>query len=109
LFDADANRLEGDFRIDVHRLPDTEQGTDDCWWYMPVGISGFEFVPYSTNPYLELHFGWAEPTKSTLWRWVSPPARGYVWNRARTIPNTSTNFIVVGYSPGAIVRHFTSR
>jgi hypothetical protein len=108
LFDPDANRLEGDYRIDVRRIGYTGQ-TDDFWWYLPVKVSGFEFVPYATNPYLELQFGETQPDRYTIWRWVFPPQRGFVWNGERLVPNAATNFMVVGYSPGAIVRHFTGR
>lgn len=107
VFDPAGNRVEGDARIAVQRLGDSD-GRPDHWWYLPVGVTGFEFVPYATNPYLELQFAHAQAASGPLlvWRWVFAPARGFVWNGERAVGNAATTFIVIGYKPSAIVRHF---
>lgn len=106
LFDADGNRIEGDDQLAVERHPFLERGSDH-WWYVPNLPSSFECVPYSVNPYLEIKFGQlAGSPPRPAWRWTYPPEVGFVWNGERVVPNAPGNFIVVGYRPTAIVRHF---
>ena len=106
VFAANGERADGDERIAVERVPFTGHGVDR-WWYVPVLLSGFELVPYSTNPYLELKFGQLPGTPPRpAWRWTYPPELGFVWNGERVVPNAPSNFIIVGYRPAAIARHF---
>jgi hypothetical protein len=111
-FDPDARPFDGgDERITVVRMADAADDTH--WWYRVVLVRAFEFVPYATNPYYEIRFGSVPGEQRArdrlVFRWVLPPPVGYVFNSGSDPANVETNFVVVGYRPAAVVRHFTGR
>ena len=109
LFDPDGARIEGSDRIQINRIPGSTEGQ---WWYRPVLIAGFELIPYATNPYLGVREigratgGQLRARDRLVWRWVEPPPLGFVFNANYDPVNAETNFVVVGYKPSAIVKHF---
>ncbi len=108
LFDHEGDRLAGDDRIVVHALPgESTDGKATLVWYQIVAIVGFEFVPYATNPYLETRLSnvTGHPDRR-VWRWVYPPHLGMAHGGRPDAETVDTNFIVIGYKPSAIVRHF---
>lgn len=106
LFDPDAQRLTGDERMQVQVLR-PEGWPEEAWWYRAVGIAGFEFIPYATSPYLEIRVASTQDApRNRIWRWVWPAHPGSVYGDRTKIPTVETNFVLVGYRPEAIVRHF---
>ena len=106
LFDPAATRITGDGRISVQIVSAREQDSVNVW-YAIEDVPEFEFVPYATNPYLEIRVAnVVEQPHRRIWRWVYPPHLGTAHGGRPGAPTEETNFIVLGYKPSAIVRHF---
>jgi hypothetical protein len=109
-FDPDGRPFDvGDERINVRRI--NQDSTH--WWYSVILVVGFEFVPFATNPHFEIRLGTLQgdlrPRDRIAFRWVIPPALGFVFNQGEDRATVETNFVIVGYRPAAIVRHFSAR
>ena len=92
-------------RIDLELHP--LQDRPDVWWYsaaferLPVTDSGVVEIldrPDDRNP------------DARFWRWIANQApgvvRGSVGPGPAFDPNANVDFVVVGYSPKALVEHF---
>ena len=105
-FDAQGTRTAGDARITVERNP--HAGRDDVWWFS-VELEGYTFerIPV-VDSVIEQHgqVPGASNLDARYWRWVSPPQPGALVGGG-TDSNVLVEFVVIGYSPKALVEHFS--
>ena len=46
---------------------------------------------------------------SRYWRWVALPMSGVIMGGNYTPPNAKVDFMVIGYKPKAVIKHFSQQ
>jgi len=108
-FKWDGTRLEGSDRITVEKHPNADN--DAVWWFAVKDQPGYVFVrmPVIESCAYEL-VGMIQGEKnpdSQYWRWVAPQRPGVIVGGQEEPPNVKVDFIVVGYRPQALIKHFS--
>jgi hypothetical protein len=108
LFDPDGLRKEGDKRINV--ILHTEQQEEGTWWYEVEAMDDYSFVRFPViesgiAEVLGQEVGASNPD-ARYWRWVGQGLPGRIYGSAGA-SNARVDFMVVGYRPSALVKHFT--
>jgi hypothetical protein len=109
LFAADGTRLDGTDLISVERH--TVKGRDDVWWYSVHEVPEYTFVrfPVIESCLEELPgtvVGERNPD-ARYWRWIATLPRNVIVGSGDA-PNIKVHFIVVGYKPKALLKHFST-
>jgi hypothetical protein len=108
LFDPDANLKQGDKRIRVLRHNQEEEGV---WWYEVEDLDDYSFerIPVIGSGIAEMIGAASGATnpEARYWRWVSHGLPGRIYGGES--PNVRVDFVVVGYKPAALVKHFSQR
>ena len=104
----DGNKVEGHDNINVELIK-TE--TPEVFWLTVNNIKDYAFVhiPINDSGVHEL-IGTIQSESypdSNIWRWVAKPEPGVIVGGNYTPPNAKVDFIVVGYRPKALIKHFS--
>ena len=106
-FDAHGNRIEGSDKIEVDKHS-TQSPAE--WWFSVKPFEDYVFVRF---PVIESGIyevigkeQGKENPDSRYWRYLAEPLRGKIYGAAAE-PNAEVQFIVIGYRPKAIVKHFS--
>lgn len=114
-FSWDGTRLDGDSRIEVRRRPG-EANPDLYWWFEVLPVTDYVFTRHAVND-VAIELVGILTGKSVehsapdarYWCWVAPRPPGQIENVGTRQPNLRVEFIVVGYKPRALLRHFSSK
>jgi hypothetical protein len=107
-FSWDGTRLEGSEMIVVEKHQDANDPAS--WWFSVRDELDYVYVRYPVVESCAHELVGQEPGQpnpdARFWRWVAPVPPGAIAGPRRL--NLAVNFIVVGYRPKALVRHFSS-
>jgi hypothetical protein len=106
-FRYDGTRVEGSTKVEVelHAV----EGQSSVWWFSVKPLSDYAFVREPVNPSCAHEIvrqvaGEALPD-SRYWRWVAPTLPGRIYGGSEP-PNLKVDFLVFGYRPKALLKHF---
>jgi hypothetical protein len=106
LFDPDAKLKKGDEKIQVRRH-ETEND-ERTWWYEVEDLEDYSFVriPVVGSGIVEIVGAvQGKNPDARYWRWVSQALPGRIYGG--DAPSVRVDFVVVGYRPDALVKHFS--
>lgn len=108
-FRWDGTLAEGSGKIEIEKH--TEEASPETWWYSVKPLSEYTFVriPLTASGIQEL-LGLVSGEinhDSCYWRWVALPNPGVIVGGNYTPPNAKVDFIIIGYKPKAIIKHFS--
>jgi hypothetical protein len=109
-FKYDGTRIEGSSKIDIELHP--LEGNAAVWWYSVKGLEDYVFLREPVTPSCAHEMvGTVAGEKlpdSRYWRWIAPvlPGRIYGGNEP---PNLKIDFLIFGYRPRALLKHFGSK
>ncbi len=134
LFDEQGQRTEGDAHINVRRIDVAIPKFPDAgiWWLEVDPVEDYTFLRWPVIDSCLRELAWrqltpdgllpADPPNVNRWRWVGDghamPLPGASDRRQTTIyhhrgdlepPSVPVKFIVVGYKPSALLRHFSEQ
>lgn len=107
-FKWDGTLIEGDKKIEI--IKQNDPTLMDIWWFKVKDLEDYAFVriPVVASCLQEIpgqHVG--ENHDANIWRWIP-----FIEERAvlgvNHAGNIKVNFVVVGYRPKALVKHFSS-
>ena len=109
-FKWDGTRLEGSDKIEIDKHSDQPDAT--VWWYSVKPQKDYVFVriPVVESGTHEL-LGQVndEPNPDyRYWQWVPQGPQGVIADGGTQPVNVKVGFIVVGYRPKALIKHFSS-
>lgn len=109
-FQCDGTRLHGSEKIVVEKHPAPDG--DHVWWFSVKDESAYVFIRMPiidscAHELVGLVSGEKNPD-SRYWRWVAQERQGVIVGGQHTPPNLKVDFIVVGYRPKALIKHFTT-
>jgi hypothetical protein len=109
-FKADGTRIEGSPKVEVKLHPD--ESNPAIWWYSVKSIEDYVFLREPTNPTCAHELvgtvvGEKQPD-SRFWRWIAPVLPGRIYG-GDVPPNLKVDFLVFGYRPRALLKHFSER
>ena len=109
-FQWDGTRVEGDEAISVERHP--SDGSDAVWWFSVKEVPEYTFIRMSVIESCAYELvgcvAGEENPDVRYWRWVAPEKPGIIRDGKYEPPNLKVDFVVVGYQPKALIKHFTS-
>ncbi len=106
-FHHDGTRVHGSDKIEVelHRQKETE------WWYLVKPLEDYVFVrvPAVESCAHEMagHVTGEQVPDARYWRWVAPVLPGRIYGGEAV--NLKVDFLVFGYKPKALIKHFSSK
>lgn len=100
LFAGDGNRVEGDARIAVMKIPDGS-GKPDRWWFRFVEVVGYLFVALPVDPGIITAYG--RQGDALIFQFKEARMAAY------DIASHPGPFLVIGYQPKALVEAATHR
>ena len=113
-FRHDGTRIEGDEKINVERIPSesgnvlwfhVKQIDDYAFVRFPLSGSGIEELLATTND----DESEDEPLPDAMyWRWVARARTGTIVGGQDDPPSVRVDFVVIGYRPKAILKHFST-
>ncbi len=108
-FAADGQRIGCSDKIEVEKHETEDKG---AWWFSVKDVKDYTFVriPLVDSCLDELagmKQGEVNPD-ARYWRWTARPTTGVIVDGSRSAPNINVQFIVVGYKPKALLKHFAS-
>jgi len=110
LFRWDGTRIEGSEKIEIEKHP--KEGQDNIWWFSVKEVPEYTFVriPVIESCVQELAglVGGEKNPDTRYWRWVAQERRGVIVDGQYEPPNLKVDFLVVGYRPKALIKHFSS-
>lgn len=108
-FRHDGSRIEGSEKIEVevHRTA----GDDKTWWYSVKPLEDYAFAREPTVESCAYELvgqvsGEANPD-ARYWRWIAPVLPGRIYGGESV--NLKVDFLVFGYKPKALIKHFSSK
>ena len=109
-FRWDGVRVEGSERIEIEKHP--QEGQDDIWWLSVKEVPEYTFVrmPVIESCVQEI-VGQMEGEKNPdtrFWRWIPQARSGVIVGGQYTPPNVKVDFLIIGYRPKALIKHFSS-
>lgn len=108
-FKHDGTRVEGSDKIAVELHP--QAGKSTVWWYSVRPLDDYTFLRACVNPaaaYEIIGQEVGEPLPdSRYWRWIAPTLPGRIYGGGDP-PNLKVDFLVFGYRPKALLKHFVS-
>ena len=109
-FKHDGTRIEGSKKLEIesHR----SAANPAIWWYSVKPIENYAFVREPVTPSCALEIvgqvvGETLPD-SRFWRWVAPVLPGRIYG-GDDPPNLKVDFMVFGYRPKALLKHFNQK
>lgn len=110
LFDEVGNRTDGSNKIEVLKV--IEERRPDIWWYTVKEVHGyvFERIPLTSSCVLESagRINNDMNPYAKCWRWHGVEDTRTLYNGTSSPPNIKVGFIVVGYKPKALLKHYSS-
>ncbi|MHB8576843.1 MAG: hypothetical protein ACYDCQ_16105 [Dehalococcoidia bacterium] len=110
LFDGQGNRTAGSDKIAVAVYP--HSGAKNAWWFEVKRIDEYSFVriPLIESGIAEqigLVSG-APNLDARYWRWIAQTQQGKIISGDTISVNALVDFLIVGYRPAALLKHFSS-
>jgi hypothetical protein len=108
-FKADGTRIEGSPKVvvELHRVSNPA-----IWWYSVKSIEDYVSLREPTNPTCAHELvglvGSEKQPDSRFWRWIAPVLPGRIYG-GDDPPNLKVDFLVFGYRPRALLKHFSDR
>ena len=110
-FSWDAERVEGTDKIEIQKY--TEEESPETWWYSVKPLPDYTFVriPVMASGIQEVlgHVVGESNPDSRYWRWVALPQPGTIVGGNYKPPNAKVDFMVIGYKPKAVIKHFSQQ
>ena len=109
-FRYDGTRVDGSDKIEIELHSQTEQ--PEAFWLRVKPLDDYVFVrvPINASGVQELIGtikGDALPDPS-YWRWVALPSPNVLVGGNYVAPTAKVDFIIIGYRPKAVLKHFSS-
>lgn len=109
-FRHDGTRIEGTKKVEILIHPSEENPS--VWWYQVKPLEDYAFmrvpvVGSGVHELLGLVKGEDNPD-ADYWRWIATTRPGVIVGGQKDTPNAKVDFVVIGYRPKAIVKHFSS-
>jgi hypothetical protein len=106
-FAHDGTRIEGSSKIEIE-LHKTE-GDEGVWWFSVKPLSDYAFIREPVTPSCAYELvgtvdGEILPD-SRYWRWIAPVLPGRIYGGTEPV-NLKVCFLVFGYRPKALLKHF---
>lgn len=106
-FRYDGTRIEGSERLEIELHP--MNGIPAVWWYSVKSVEDYVFVREPVTPSCAHEIvgkvaGEAMPD-ARFWRWIAPVLPGRIYGDDNP-PNLKVDFMVFGYRPKALLKHF---
>ena len=106
-FKYDGTRVEGSEKLEIEMH--TTEDKPYVWWYSVKPIEDYAFVREPVTPSCAHEIvgqveGEALPD-SRFWRWIAPVLPGRIYG-GDDPPNLKVDFMVFGYRPKALLKHF---
>ena len=107
-FRYDGTRIEGSAKIDIELHP--LEGDPAIWWYSVKLIEDYVFLrepvtPSCAHEMVGIIAGEKQPD-ARFWRWIAPVLPGRIYGGGTEPPNLKVDFLVFGYRPRALLKHF---
>jgi hypothetical protein len=107
-FKHDGTRIEGSTKIEIELNPLLNNPT--VWFYSVKPIEDYVFVrepvtPSCAHELVGTIVGEDQPN-SCFWRWIAPVLPGRIYGGSTEPPNLKVDFLVFGYRPRALLKHF---
>lgn len=109
-FRHDSTRIEGSEKVEILIKPSEENSS--VWWYQVEPLEDYAFirvpvVDSGVHELLGTIVGQENPDVD-YWRWIATTRPGVIVGGQKDAPNAKVDFVVIGYRPKAIVKHFSS-
>lgn len=109
LFDADGNRTDGSELIEVTNIAGPDE---NVWWYVVKDVPDYTFtrialIPSRVQEIAGCVAGEKNPN-ALYWRWIAMEPQGVLIDNGQNSPNIRVNFMIIGYKPKALMKHFSS-
>lgn len=108
-FRSDGTRIEGSAKIEIEVHKDEKAPSQ--WWYSVKPVEDYVFVrePTVESCAHELVGQVAGETSpdARYWRWIAPVLPGRIYGGEAV--NLQADFLVFGYRPTALIKHFGSK
>jgi hypothetical protein len=108
-FNWDGTRNEGSDKIEVEKHPSKEG--DGIWWFSVKEQADYVFIRMPViescaHELVGLVAGENNPD-ARYWRWVAQERQGVIVGGQNQPANLKVDFIVIGYRPKALIKHFS--
>lgn len=107
-FNWDGTLIEGNKKIEINKINDSTY--QDVWWFQVEELKDYVFVriPVVNSCLQEIPGQYVgENPNADMWRWIPFIEERAVLATDHT-GNIKVNFVIVGYRPKALVKHFSS-
>ena len=109
-FRHDGTRIEGSEKVEI--LVHPSEKNPSVWWYQVKPVEDYAFmripvVDSGVHELLGLVAGEPNPD-ADYWRWIVTTSPGVIVDGRTDAPNVKVDFVVVGYRPRAVIKHFSS-
>ncbi len=107
-FNWDGSLIEGNNKIEIIKIND--QTNKDVWWFQVKELKDYVFVriPVVSSCLQEIPGQYVgENPNADMWRWI-PMIEERAILATDHAGNIKVNFVIVGYRPKALVKHFSS-
>jgi hypothetical protein len=109
-FRYDGTRVEGSEKIEIELHPQHDDPA--VWWFSVKPVPEYVFVRIPivescAHEQVGTVVGQRQPD-ALYWRWIAPVLPGRVYG-GEAPPNLKVDFLVFGYRPKALIKHFTSK
>jgi hypothetical protein len=109
LFDVDGKRTSGSEQIEVAKIPGHDES---IWWYAVKPVPDYIFtrmalIPSCVQEIAGRVAGEKNPD-ATYWRWIAMERQGMITDSSQSPPNIRVSFLIIGYKPQALIKHFSS-
>ena len=109
-FRYDGTRVEGSESIEIELHP--ANGNPAVWWFSVKPVPDYVFVRIPivescAHEQVGTVVGEKQPD-ALYWRWIAPVLPGRIYGGEEP-PNLKVDFLVFGYKPKALIKHFTTK
>jgi len=108
-FRYDATKVEGSSKIEVELI---KTDADEVFWLTVNPTEDYTFIRFPLNDSgCEERIGTVNGEilpNPNYWRWVQAARSGTIVDGRHDPANAKVDFVVVGYKPKAIIKHFSS-
>ncbi|MEQ8693977.1 MAG: hypothetical protein RIC85_01440 [Gammaproteobacteria bacterium] len=109
-FRYDGTRVDGSEKIAIQLHPIEDEPS--IWWYSVKPRKDYVFLREPVNPGSAVELvGTVQGEKQPdahYWRWIGPTLPGRIWGDKEP-PNLRMDFLVFGYRPKALIKHFSRK